>query len=611
MRYLKYSISVILLLALIISMLPSSAEADVVTFAVDGDGVNTGGGYGGLPADWSGMNLDDDDVSYWTQPSYTYKTWSFAPITSNDINSVTLYWKVRSTHADWMTWPYTQSVCVVSGTPIYGVETSYKASGLNYVTFSTTYATNPLTGLPWTSASLNAATFGCKSRVVEGGMGGGTYDSLVTYVYLSVDYNTLPPSVTTIAADAISYGGGTQNTTINGEITSIGSASLDLRGFAWSTASNSTAPGNMAPPASYSSNFTEGATGTGIFNCNTGSLSPATSYYFRAYAHNSFGWGWGDEMTFTSLSGPIITTLPATNVSQNSARFNAVVNNDGGSSCTVRFLRGTASGVYTSNTTVIVPTTTYVMGNTPYLDVAGLLSNQTYYVRAEIVGEVSTVLGSEVSFTTSSSINPPSVLSGIPTSNTISLAWVKGTGSDQTAIRYSLGVYPSSNTTGTLGYLGTDSSTVITGLTPGTTYYFMAWGAVSGTYSTSNITQMVTTLAGSASPTTMPTPATPTGWFQAPDYTNMEHTPMYSIVNFAADAFAVPRGTMWYMCALFFCVAVGVFFYSTVGNANLFLSVCAVGAMMIACSLMKLVPYWQILPFAVFAAVGIFVGERR
>ena len=65
-----------------------------------------------------------------------------------------------------------------------------------------------------------------------------------------------------------------------------------MRGFDWGTS-----PGN------YTGSWTEGASGnyqfgTGSFSYNLTGLSPGQTYYFRAKAHNSAGWGYGSEMSF-------------------------------------------------------------------------------------------------------------------------------------------------------------------------------------------------------------------------------------------------------------------------------------------------------------------------
>jgi hypothetical protein len=506
-----------------------------------------------------------------------------------------------STYADFVARAYTTQVAYWTIPFSWSNGVSYNTPSINAIVQE---LVNDYGGL----ASASIAFF-----VLDAGNAAGANRTFVPYesnplISPSLHIEYLVTCLTsTLAADTPTYSGATHNATLNGVLT--GTVAPSFRGFAWSTTSNTTNPLTRVPPASYTDNWTESSGVIGAFSHNIGGLVGGTTYYYRAYSRSTIGvWAWGDEMSFITLRPPSIITLPVTNISRNTARFNSLVSDTGGSvSASVRFLRGTTTGTYSVNSTAVAG---YVAGDNPYIDVTGLVAGTTYYVRAEITA-CGTTLGSEESFTTSTSISAPTSLSAIPASTSVSLSWIKGIGSDSTVVRYNIGIYPTSNITGTLGYSGTEVSTIVTGLSPGTSYYFMAWGVTSAVYSTSNATVMATTLAGSATPAIMPTPATPNNWFQAPDYTNMSNTPFYSIVNFAADAFEVPKSTLWYMCALFFCVAVGVFFYSTVGNANLFLSVCAVGAMMLACSLMKLVPYWHILPFAVFAAVGIFVGERR
>jgi hypothetical protein len=465
-----------------------------------------------------------------------------------------------------------------------------------------TWTTNPATGLAWTISDINSAKFGTYVQVLGGGTTTFTTFSVVVTYVLTV------PTVTTSDATLITYSGASHNATLNGAITSEGSATPDLEGFAWSTTSNATAPANIVPPATYTTNWTTASGGVGSFNHNVGGLTKGTTYYYRAYAHNSQGWAWGSEDSFTTLTDPSITTSTTSAITSTTARLNALVTNDGGESCSVRFLLGTASGVYTSNTTLVAG---YVTGNTPYVDITGLAIVTTYYVRAEISNSVSTQLGAEVTFTTESGISEPTDLKAIPNATSVSLIWTKGVGSNKTLIRYKAGSYPISKTDGSEAYFDTQSSTVKTGLTAGTTYYVMAWGETSGIYSTSNTTIMFTTLATTAPTSTLATPPSNSMWFQSPDYTNMRYMPFYSVINFAFDSFEMPKSTGWYMLALLLSVTVGIIFYASLGNHNLFLSIIAVGACIVGGALLKLVPLWNIVPFVVIALAGIFVGERR
>ena len=58
----------------------------------------------------------------------------------------------------------------------------------------------------------------------------------------------------------------------------------------------------MAPIASgYTYQITEsGNFSTGSFSMEMSGLKPGTTYYPRACAHNSAGWGYGDELNFTT-----------------------------------------------------------------------------------------------------------------------------------------------------------------------------------------------------------------------------------------------------------------------------------------------------------------------
>lgn len=106
------------------------------------------------------------------------------------------------------------------------------------------------------------------------------------------------PSVTTVAASGV----GSTLADMNGNITSLGGdVSCTERGVAYGTTSK-TIVGNPAPSASgYDAWITEsGIYGTGAFSESSTNLTQITTYYFRAWAKNSFGYGWGLELSFTT-----------------------------------------------------------------------------------------------------------------------------------------------------------------------------------------------------------------------------------------------------------------------------------------------------------------------
>ena len=108
--------------------------------------------------------------------------------------------------------------------------------------------------------------------------------------------------VTTSAATSIT----SSSATLNGSVTNTGGENADQRGFDWGTSS-----GN------YSGSWTEsGSFGTGSFSQEVTGLNPGTIYYFRAKAHNSSGWGYGNEQSFTTLTPARVTSVTPNSANQ-------------------------------------------------------------------------------------------------------------------------------------------------------------------------------------------------------------------------------------------------------------------------------------------------------
>ena len=91
----------------------------------------------------------------------------------------------------------------------------------------------------------------------------------------------------------------TQTTaTCGGIVTSDGGASVTARGVCWSTSAN---------PTTANSKTTDG-TGTGAFTSSITGLTAGTIYYVRAYATNSVGTAYGNEISFVTTSATVPTT---------------------------------------------------------------------------------------------------------------------------------------------------------------------------------------------------------------------------------------------------------------------------------------------------------------
>ena len=78
-----------------------------------------------------------------------------------------------------------------------------------------------------------------------------------------------------------------------GNITSNGGATVTSRGVCWGTSSN---------PTTIKDNLSVNGSGAGSFASNLSGLTGGTTYYVRAYAINSAGTSYGNELSFTTTS---------------------------------------------------------------------------------------------------------------------------------------------------------------------------------------------------------------------------------------------------------------------------------------------------------------------
>ena len=96
----------------------------------------------------------------------------------------------------------------------------------------------------------------------------------------------IPPTVTTNTVSNIS----SSAATCCGNVTSNGGATVTARGICYSTSPNPTV----------SDNHTSNGGGTGSFSSRITGLMPNTTYYVRAYATNSAGTAYGENISFTT-----------------------------------------------------------------------------------------------------------------------------------------------------------------------------------------------------------------------------------------------------------------------------------------------------------------------
>jgi len=207
---------------------------------------------------------------------------------------------------------------------------------------------------------------------------GTAYGSQVTFTTsLSLSLAT----VTTTAASNIT----TTGATLGGNVTSDGNATVTERGVVYATTQN---------PTTANTKVANG-TGIGFFSSNLTGLPAGTTYYVRAYAINSQGTAYGNEINFIKNIGePTVTTssIITFGIDQGAGAFGGNVTSDNGHPVTSR-------GIYwnTKPSTLNAQMTVNGSGTGIFTsDIAGLTPNTTYYVFAYASNSAGTAYGDKI-----------------------------------------------------------------------------------------------------------------------------------------------------------------------------------------------------------------------
>ena len=381
--------------------------------------------------------------------------------------------------------------------------------------------------------------------------------------------NINPPTVTTTAVTTI-----TQTTaTSGGNVTSNGGATVTARGVCWST----------TPAPVTTNNHTSDGTGSGTFVSNITGLTAGTLYYVRAYATNSAGTSYGNELSFTTLPNinpPTLTTAAVTTITQTTATSGGNVTSNGGATVTAR-------GVCWNITPAPVITNNHTSDGTGsgsfVSNITGLTAGTLYYARAYATNSAGTSYGNELSFTTLPNINPPTLTTAAVTTIAQTTATSGGNiasdgGATVTARGVCWSTSPAPVTTNNHTSDGTGSGSFvssITGLTAGTLYYVRAYATNSAgtsygnevsfttlpninppTITTAAVTSITQTTATSGGNVTSDGGATVTArgvcWSttQAPVITNCSHTnDGTGSGSFVSSITGLTAGTLYYVRA--------------------------------------------------------------
>lgn len=230
------------------------------------------------------------------------------------------------------------------------------------------------------SAILTLLISGCSKS-------GGSNDTMPTTM-------VMPPAVSSASFSAI-----TQTTaTFGGNVTAENNGTVTAKGTCWSTATG---------PTTANSKTIDGA-GAGAYTSNLTGLTPATTYYARAYATNSAGTNYGTELSFTTLASvgisiPSLSTVAITAITQTTAASGGTISSDGGGAITAKgVVWATSVNPTTANSASVDGTGTGAFSSS----LTGLTANTLYHVRAYATNSAGTAYGNDVSFTSLSAGGP-------------------------------------------------------------------------------------------------------------------------------------------------------------------------------------------------------------
>ena len=191
-------------------------------------------------------------------------------------------------------------------------------------------------------------------------------------------------SVSTLASDSISY----RTCILNGSVVTPASEAVVAYGFCWSTSSN--------PDFTSNSGLSSSLTG-GSFSLKIGSLSPSTTYHYRAFATSVSGTYWGDDLTFTSLNlvVPTLNTINPVTVSTTSVQSGGNILEAGGSAILEKGIAYSTSSNPTISGTHVVSSSI----SSPFTAIIpNIQSNTIYYIRSYATNGTGVGYGNEVVF---------------------------------------------------------------------------------------------------------------------------------------------------------------------------------------------------------------------
>jgi len=275
------------------------------------------------------------------------------------------------------------------------------------------------------------------------------------------------PTLTTTVISSIT----STSANAGGNISSDGGALVSARGLVYGTTANPTLSNSVLSIGS----------GTGGFSGTISGLTPNTSYYVRAYATNSAGTGYGNEVIFQTLpvAVPTLITTDPSGITQTTVTAGGTISNEGGAVVTERgIVFGTSSNPTTTNTKVTSGSGTGSFS----INFTALTPNTTYYIRSYAINSAGTGYGNNITFQTTvpavPSLTTREILNITNTTATGGGSITNDGGSSITSKGICWGTSPNPTTADSKTTDGTGTTTFtsfITGLSANVTYFVRAY----------------------------------------------------------------------------------------------------------------------------------------
>jgi len=224
-------------------------------------------------------------TSYGLQVTFTTKVLTLSELTTSPVTSITTTSALTG-----------GTISIDGGTPITARGVCWSTSQNPTVSLSTKTSNGTGAGSFTSSLTELSSSTTYYVRAYATNIFGTSYGNEVSF---TTNTPVTVPEISTAAIGIIS----TSYATSGGTISSDGGASVTARGVVWSTSQN--------PTVSLSTKTSNG-TGKGSFTSSLTGLSASTTYYARAYATNSSGTAYGNEVSFTTTAASTVSTVNST-----------------------------------------------------------------------------------------------------------------------------------------------------------------------------------------------------------------------------------------------------------------------------------------------------------